>query len=84
MDIISWLSTNHDCVDPINRAALNEIERAQFLLCLDPFYPEIDPKAPVTATHLEFMSNWALHGKGSTDCSCNRWFDHSVQVIYCQ
>ena len=67
--------------DPVNKATLDVIERAQFVLCLDPPHPGIDPKSPVTAEELGIMSNRGLHGDGSKYCSCNRWFDHAIQVM---
>ena len=56
------------------------IERAQFIACLDPAYPI---KSPDFAEQLGFMSNRGLHGNGSNECSCNRWFDQAIQVSYC-
>jgi len=75
-------------IDSVNRATLDIIERAQFILNLDPAHPGIDPKAPVTVKQLGIVTNRYLHGNGSAECSCNRWFDHGVQVLvflfFCQ
>ena len=71
-------------VDTVNKITLDVIERAQFMLCLDPAHPGIDIKPPVTAEQLGIMSNRDLHGNGSKYCSCNRWFDHAIEVGACQ
>lgn len=65
----------------MNRATLDIIERSQFILCLDPPHPGVESRSPVTVKQLEIMSNNILHGNGSTMCSCNRWFDHAIQVL---
>lgn len=65
----------------MNKATLDVIERAQYVMSLDPPHPGIDPNSPITPEELGIMSNRGLHGNGSTECSCNRWFDHAVQVL---
>jgi len=61
-------------LDPVNKNSLDVIERAQFVLCLDPSHPGITHDA------LSAVSNRSLHGNGTTDCGCNRWYDHTIQV----
>ena len=67
-------------VDPVNKITLDVIERAQFVLCLDPAHPGMEIKSSVTAEQLGIMSNSGLHGNGSKYYSCNRWFDHAIEV----
>jgi len=67
-------------VDPMNKATLDIIERAQFILHLDPAHPGVDPESPVTAKQLGIVSNRFIHGNSSAECSCNRWYDHGIQV----
>lgn len=64
-------------VDAVNKNTLDVIERAQFVLCLDPSHPGITHDI---ANTLNVVSNRSLHGNGTSDCGCNRWFDHTIQV----
>ena len=61
-------------IDAVNKNSLDMIERAQFLLCLDPGITHDGSNA------LNVASNRGLHGNGTADSSCNRWFDHTIQV----
>lgn len=68
-------------IDPINRANLDIIQRAQFILCLDSAHPDVDPHTTTVTPHqLSVMSGRCLHGNGTAHDSCNRWFDHVMQV----
>ena len=68
-------------LDPVNRSNLDIIERAQFVLCLDSSHPDIDAHSTTTtAQQLSVISGRCLHGNGSAHDSCNRWFDHAIQV----
>ena len=67
--------------DPVNSNSLDVIERAQFIISLDSAHPGIDPHSPTTVDEMSIMSGRCLHGNGSAHDSCNRWFDHALQVI---
>ncbi|XP_065916399.1 carnitine O-acetyltransferase-like isoform X2 [Dysidea avara] len=62
-------------IDAVNKNSLDMIERAQFLLCLDPGITHDGSNA------LNVASNRGLHGNGTADSSCNRWFDHTIQIF---
>ena len=66
--------------DAVNRNSLDVIERAQFIISLDSPHPSIDPHSPATIDEMSIMSGRCLHGNGSAHDSCNRWFDHALQV----
>lgn len=68
---------NGHVVDAVNKNNLDVIERAQFVLCLDPPHPGISENA---ANVLNIVSNRSLHGNGTADSGCNRWYDHTIQV----
>ena len=67
--------------DAVNRTSLDIIQRAQFILCLDSTHPDIDRHTTTATLHqLSIMSGRCLHGNGTAHDSCNRWFDHVMQV----
>ena len=54
------------------------------MLCLDSPHPDIDAQSTTVTPHqLSIMSGRCLHGNGSAYDSCNRWFDHVIQVCVC-
>ena len=67
--------------DQFNTSALRDIETAMFALCLDKAHPQtpISP-SPIRDSHAEILVKRALHGNGSLQNSCNRWFDTAVQA----
>ncbi|XP_065917320.1 carnitine O-acetyltransferase-like isoform X2 [Dysidea avara] len=67
--------------DPVNSNSLDVIERAQFIISLDSAHPGIDPHSPTTVDEMSIMSGRCLHGNGSAHDSCNRWFDHALQLF---
>ena len=64
----------------MNRNSLDVIERGQIVLCLDPSHPGVSVNSDEHADALSVVSSRALHGNGTADSSCNRWFDHGIQV----
>ena len=51
-----------------------------FMFCLDSPLPGVNPQSSVTAKDLSIASERSLHGNGSPNSSCNRWFDQTNQV----
>ena len=67
--------------DPLNAGSLREIESAMFALCLDKPHPQVpSPPSPIRDSHAEILGKRALHGNGTHQNSCNRWFDLAVQA----
>ena len=67
--------------DPVNRASLETIETAQFVVCLDRPHPNLHTGlANQHDSYSTFIANRCLHGSGSRYNSGNRWFDSSIQV----
>ena len=69
----------------MNQHSLDVIETAQFVVCLDKVHPHISHlKSPDSSGmqdyHKTILANNVLHGNGSQHNSCNRWFDHAIQV----
>ena len=66
----------------MNKNNIDVIERGQFLLCLDPSHPGVVVHSDERADALSIVSSRSLHGNGTADSSCNRWFDQGIQVSY--
>ena len=69
----------------MNQSSLDVIERAQLTVCLDQAHPHTSQlQSPGSGAaqdhHKTVLANRVLHGNGSQYNSCNRWFDHAVQV----
>ena len=62
--------------DPQNKSNIDIIESAMFVVCLDSPLPEINS----VTNDLCIASTRSLHGNGSANSSCNRWFDQTNQV----
>lgn len=58
--------------DPVNKASVDEIEQALFLLCLDEDMSHLAQLDPLSRNALQ-----SLHGLDSNE---NRWFDKALQV----
>ena len=72
---------SYACTDPVNRASLETIETAQFVVCLDRPHPNLHTGlANQHDSYSTFIANRCLHGSGSRYNSGNRWFDSSIQV----
>ncbi len=70
-------------VDPVNRSSLDVIETAQGVYCLDKALPsEESPNQSLKYwdEHKTMLANRYLHGSGSSQHSCNRFFDAAIQV----
>ncbi|XP_065885479.1 carnitine O-acetyltransferase-like isoform X2 [Dysidea avara] len=67
--------------DAVNKNSIDVIERSQFVLCLDPSHPGVSVHSDERADALSIVSNRTLHGNGTNDSSCNRWFDHGIQAL---
>lgn len=52
-----------------------------FVFCLDSPLPGVNTQSSPTANDLSTASARALHGNGSANSSCNRWFDQTNQVV---
>ena len=64
--------------DPDNTSSLHDIQTAMFTVCLDKAHPQIPGiSSPFRDPHAESR---CLHGNGTQQNSCNRWFDSSIQV----
>jgi len=74
--------------DPVNRSTLEVIETAQGVFSLDKACPQEEAEHPGASTlrywdqHKTMLANRFLHGNGCRNHSCNRWFDHAVQVHF--
>jgi carnitine O-acetyltransferase len=79
----TWTHTRERLAsDPLNASSLREIETAMFALCLDKAHPLVPTHpAPIRDSHAEVFTKRALHGNGTQQNSCNRWFDSAVQII---
>lgn len=66
--------------DPVNVSSLHDIETAMFTLCLDRPHPHVAPTVSFNDAQAEVLAKRALHGNGTKQNSCNRWFDSAVQV----
>ena len=70
--------------DPINQSTLEAIETAQGTFCLDKSFPgeagRNGTKFKYWDPHKTMLANRYLHGNGSQQHSCNRWFDSAIQV----
>uniref|UniRef100_UPI00358F85D5 carnitine O-acetyltransferase-like isoform X2 n=1 Tax=Myxine glutinosa TaxID=7769 RepID=UPI00358F85D5 len=63
--------------DEVNRASLEAIQQGIFMVCLDRRLhnaPGVDDWYSTAGEHM-------LHGCGSKQFSCNRWFDKNLQFI---
>ncbi|XP_065916864.1 carnitine O-acetyltransferase-like isoform X2 [Dysidea avara] len=67
--------------DAVNKNNIDVIERGQFLLCLDPSHPGVVVHSDERADALSIVSSRSLHGNGTADSSCNRWFDQGIQAF---
>ena len=67
--------------DPVNTSSLRDIETAMFTVCLDKTHPQLPSvSTPFRDPHAEIIAGRVLHGNGTQQNSCNRWFDSAVQV----
>ncbi len=70
--------------DPINRATLDAIETAQAVFSLDHTHSseEYSDRRGLKYwdEHKTMLANRYLHGNGSNQYSCNRWFDAAILV----
>ena len=67
-------------IDPQNKSSIDAIESAMFIFCLDSSLPGVNYQSPATTDDLSIASARSLHGNGSAESSCNRWFDQTNQV----
>ena len=76
-----WLSFCFPITDRKNKANLEAIEKAVFVLCLDqpPPHSTQSPSVMENPT-CSVTARQSLHGDGTEYNSCNRWFDKIVQV----
>ena len=76
-----WLSFCFLITDRKNKANLEAIEKAVFVLCLDqpPPHSTQSPSVMENPT-CSVTARQSLHGDGTEYNSCNRWFDKIVQV----
>ena len=69
-------------VDRQNKANLEAVEKAIFLLCLDQPPPHSTQSPSVMEMPTSSVTaRQCMHGDGTEYNSCNRWFDKIVQVI---
>ena len=70
--------------DPINRASLEAIETAQAVISLDRHQDteEYSDRRGLKYwdEHKTMLANRYLHGNGSSQYSCSRWFDSAILV----
>ena len=67
--------------DPVNTSSLHDIQTAMFTVCLDKPHPQIPgPSTPFRNPYAIVLVSNCLHGNGTQQNSCNRWFDSSMQV----
>ena len=72
-------------IDRQNKANLEAVEKAIFLLCLDQPPPHSTQSPSVMEMPTSSVTaRQCLHGDGTEDNSCNRWFDKIVQVLCTQ
>lgn len=72
-------------VDRQNKANLEAVEKAIFLLCLDQPPPHSTQSPSVMEMPTSSVTaRQCMHGDGTEYNSCNRWFDKIVQVICTQ
>lgn len=62
-------------IDPINKASIDVVTKALFIVCLDDAAPN--------DAHDDFnvCGHQLIHGGGSKQNSGNRWFNKTLQVI---
>ena len=70
-------------IDRHNKANLEAVEKAIFVLCLDksPPYSTQSPSVMEEPTS-SVTARQCLHGDGTDYNSANRWFDKIIQVHY--
>lgn len=66
--------------DPVNSSSLHDIETSMFTLCLDKSHPHVTTSISINDPQAEVLAKRVLHGNGTEQNSCNRWFDSAVQV----
>lgn len=79
---VAWLNTMYTSTDPVNISSLRDIETAMFTLCLDRSHPHVTSSVSFNDPQAEVLAKRALHGNGTKQNSCNRWYDSAVQVSY--
>uniref|UniRef100_A0A646QE80 CarnOAT n=1 Tax=Hemiscolopendra marginata TaxID=943146 RepID=A0A646QE80_9MYRI len=62
--------------DKGNAKALSEIQRSNFLICIDKPNPDTDVPNKLTLSGLQM-----IHGLGSAGNAGNRWYDKTVQFV---
>uniref|UniRef100_A0A4D5R9U8 Carnitine O-acetyltransferase n=1 Tax=Scolopendra viridis TaxID=118503 RepID=A0A4D5R9U8_SCOVI len=62
--------------DKANAKVLNEIQRSNFLICIDKPNPVIDVPNKLTLSGLQM-----IHGLGSAGNAGNRWYDKTIQFV---
>ena len=70
----------------MNQSTLDAIESAQGVFCLDKASAsdtdssQAHPRSIYWDSYKTWLANRFLHGNGTGKNSCNRWFDHAMQV----
>ena len=78
--------TYYITIDPVNQSSLDAIESAQGVFCLDKASAsdtdssQAHPRSIYWDSYKTWLANRFLHGNGTGKNSCNRWFDHAMQV----
>lgn len=77
MTLISITNSNRlRSIDPINKASVEAIQKALFVVCLDQQIPVADPN-----DDMNVAGSQLIHGGGSKQNSGNRWFDKTLQLV---
>eukprot|EP00794_Sanderia_malayensis_P015982 gene15982-17592_t len=67
--------------DSVNNKSLEKIIKSIFVLCLDkPCGPRSNKSSTGEDPVMTMNVNHALHGRGTSQNSCNRWFDQVFQL----
>ena len=81
MELIQVTFSYHFLTDNQNKASLDAIENAIFVLCLDkPPPPSTQAPSVMEMPSSSITARQCLHGDGTSCNSANRWFDKITQV----
>lgn len=70
------------CEDATNRSNLEEIETCMFVICLDAPVAPLDPEEQRESSRSDIsLAMQMIHGAGSKNNSCNRWFEKTMQFV---
>ena len=70
----------HSVSDTTNRENLREIEKCIFVVCLDEPSSHLDSSQYLSEAQDSVPFSNCFHGNGTHVNTCNRWFDHAMQV----